>query len=216
MFTGLIQEVGIIQSITTNKEGKEFVIRAPELIKDIKIDDSVATNGVCLTATKIEGDTFRVQAIHVTLEKTSIGHLKTNDKVNLELSLRPHDRLGGHFVQGHVNALGTIKKIEKTGNNWDIEVTFPPELRKYMISEGSIALDGISLTIARLSETSLTVSIIPHTLEKTSLSSKKVGDVLNLEVDMIAKYIENFLRFNQDSSRKDEWAKNFFNVKYED
>ena len=215
MFTGLIQEVGVIESVTQNAEGKEFVIRAPGLIKEIGIDDSVATNGVCLTATKIQGDTFRVQAIHVTLEKTSIGYLKPQDKVNLELSLRPQDRLGGHFVQGHVNALGKIKKIEKTGNNWEIEVSIPTELRKYMISEGSIALDGISLTIARLTDSSLTVAIIPHTLEKTSLSSKKVGDVLNLEVDMVAKYIENFLRFGKDK-QNEEWARNFFNVKYED
>jgi riboflavin synthase len=215
MFTGLIQEVGSIQSITTNAEGREFVIRAPGLIKEIGIDDSVATNGVCLTATKIENDTFRVQAIHMTLEKTSLGALKTGDKVNLELSLRPTDRLGGHFVQGHVNALGKILKIAKIGNNWEIEVSFPTDLRKYMISEGSICLDGISLTIARLTDSSFTVAIIPHTLEKTSLSAKKVGDVLNLEVDMIAKYIENFLRFNKDS-KSEEWAKNFFNVKYED
>jgi riboflavin synthase len=216
MFTGLIQEVGTIESITTNPEGKEFVIRAPSLIQEIKIDDSVATNGVCLTATKIQGDTFRVQAVHMTLEKTSIGSLKPQDKVNLELSLRPHDRLGGHFVQGHVNALGKIKQIQMTGKNWEIEVSFPKELRKYMISEGSIALDGISLTIARLTDSTLTVAIIPHTLEKTSLSSKKVGDVLNLEVDMIAKYIENFLKFNPDQSKNQEWARNFFNVKYED
>jgi riboflavin synthase len=215
MFTGLIQEVGTIDSISTNTEGKEFVIRAPNLIKEIAIDDSVATSGVCLTATKISGDSFRVQAIHVTLEKTGLGHLKKGDKVNLELSLRPQDRLGGHFVQGHVNALGKILKIATIGNNWELEVSFPQDLRKYMISEGSITLDGISLTIARLTDSSLTVAIIPHTLEKTSLSSKKVGDVLNLEVDMIAKYIENFLRFNKDS-QKEEWAKNFFNVKYED
>jgi riboflavin synthase len=216
MFTGLIQEVGTIESITTNPEGKEFVIKAPSLIQEIKIDDSVATNGVCLTATKIQGNTFRVQAVHMTLEKTSIGALKPQDKVNLELSLRPHDRLGGHFVQGHVNALGKIKQIQMTGKNWEIEVSFPKELRKYMISEGSIALDGISLTIARLTDSTLTVAIIPHTLEKTSLSSKKVGDVLNLEVDMIAKYIENFLKFNPDQSKNQEWARNFFNVKYED
>lgn len=215
MFTGLIQELGTIESVHSNAEGKEFVIRAPGLIKDIKIDDSVATNGVCLTATKISGDTFRVQAIHMTLEKTSIGKLKAQDKVNLELSLRPNDRLGGHFVQGHVNTLGKIVKIQKTGDNWEIEVSFSPEYRKYMISEGSIALDGISLTIARLTDVTLTVAIIPHTLEKTSLSAKKVGDVLNIEVDMMAKYIENFLRFNQKSGRE-EWAKNFFNVKYED
>ena len=215
MFTGLIQEVGTIVSVTQNADGKEFLIRAPELISEIKIDDSVATNGVCLTATKIEGDAFRVQAIHVTLEKTSLGHLKVGSKVNLELSLRPMDRLGGHMVQGHVNALGKIKKIEKTGNNWEIEVSIPTDLRKYMISEGSIALDGISLTIARLTDSSLTVAIIPHTLEKTSLSSKKVGDVLNIEVDMVAKYIENFLRFGKDK-QNEEWARNFFNVKYED
>lgn len=151
----------------------------------------------------------------MTLEKTSIGKLKAQDKVNLELSLRPNDRLGGHFVQGHVNTLGKIEKIQKTGDNWEIEVSFNPEYRKYMISEGSIALDGISLTIAKLTDVTLTVAIIPHTLEKTSLSAKKVGDVLNIEVDMMAKYIENFLRFNQQSSRE-EWAKNFFNVKYED
>ena len=216
MFTGLIQEVGIIQSITSNAEGREFIIKAPHLIREIKVNDSVATNGVCLTATEIEKDTFKVQAIHMTLEKTSIGRLKLQDKVNLELSLRPSDRLGGHFVQGHVNALGTIKKITKIGNTWEIEVSFPQNLRKYMISEGSITLDGVSLTIARLTEASLTVAIIPHTLEKTSLAHKKVGDVLNLEVDMIAKYIENFLKFNKDSAKSEEWAGNFFNVKYED
>lgn len=215
MFTGLIQELGTIESVHTNAEGKEFVIRAPGLIKEIAIDDSVATNGVCLTATKISGDTFRVQAIHMTLDKTSIGKLKAQDKVNLELSLRPSDRLGGHFVQGHVNTLGKIEKITKIGDNWEIQVSFSPEYRKYMISEGSIALDGISLTIAKLTDVTLTVAIIPHTLEKTSLSTKKVGDVLNIEVDMMAKYIENFLRFNNQSGRE-EWAKNFFNVKYED
>lgn len=215
MFTGLIQEVGTIKSIVTNSEGKEFIIEAPALIKNIQIDDSVATNGVCLTATKISGNTFKVQAVHMTLSKTSIGFLKPSDKVNLELSLTPTDRLGGHFVQGHVNALGKIKNIETMGENWEIEVSFPADLRKYMILEGSIALDGISLTIAKLKTDSLTVAIIPHTLEKTALASKKVGDHLNIEVDMIAKYIENFLRFNQDS-KKEEWARNFFDVTYED
>lgn len=215
MFTGLIQEVGTILSITQNTEGKEFIIKAPNLIKDIQIDDSVATNGCCLTATQIKGETFKVQAVHMTLQKTSVGHLKSGDKVNLELSLRPQDRLGGHFVQGHVNAMGKIKQIKTMGANWEIEVAIPTDLRKYMILEGSITLDGISLTIAKLSPESLTVSIIPHTLEKTTLGTKKVGDSLNLEVDMIAKYIENFLRFDKDS-RKEEWAKNFFNVKYED
>ncbi len=209
MFTGLIQEVGTIEEVIENAEGREFVIRAPRLITEIAPDDSVATNGVCLTATRILGDRFRVQAIHMTLEKTSLGRLRPQDRVNLELSLRPTDRLGGHFVQGHVNALGTIKNIHMTGANWEIDVAFPPELRKYMISEGSIALDGISLTIARLQEMTLTVAIIPHTLEKTSLSTKSIGDVLNIEVDMMAKYIENFLRLSHDQTRNDEWTRNF-------
>lgn len=215
MFTGLIQEVGSIQSIVTNAEGKEFIIKAPRLISEIAIDDSVATNGVCLTAIAVAGDTFRVQAIHMTLEKTSLGHLRSGDKVNLELAMRPTDRLGGHMVQGHVNALGKITSIKKVGDNWEIAVGFPTELRKYMISEGSICLDGISLTIARLEANNLTVAIIPHTLEKTTLSAKKVGDHLNIEVDIVAKYIENFLRFNKDR-RQEEWARNFFDVKYED
>ena len=213
MFTGLIQTLGTIESISTNAEGKEIFISAPGIIKDIKIDDSVATNGVCLTATHIQGDTFKVQAIHVTLDKTSLGLLQQGDRVNLELSLRPQDRLGGHFVQGHVNAMGRILNIDQTGNNWNIEVSFPQDLRKYMISEGSIALDGISLTIAKLTDKSLTVSIIPHTLEKTSLSFKKVGDVLNLEVDMIAKYLENFFRLDQNTERNEEWGRNFSNIK---
>jgi riboflavin synthase len=120
------------------------------------------------------------------------------------------------MVQGHVNALGKIKNIEKTGDNWEIQVEFPANLRKYMIQEGSIALDGISLTIARLEAGHLTVAIIPHTLERTTLGAKKIGDFLNIEVDMVAKYIENFLRFDKDNLKKEEWARNFFDAKYED
>jgi|SRR5690606_11435533 len=214
MFTGLIQEVGTIKAIKTNAEGKELIIHAPKLIKDIKIDDSVATNGVCLTATKIEGDSFIVQAIHMTLKKTSIGKLVVGSPVNLELSLRPNDRLGGHMVSGHVNDLGVIRAIAKKGQNWEISIGFNPEIRKYMIQEGSVALDGISLTIAELKKNELKVAIIPHTLENTNLSSKKIGDVINIEVDMVAKYIENFILL--DPAKKEEWTKNYFNAKFED
>lgn len=214
MFTGLIQEVGTIKAVKTNTEGKEFIISAPKLIKDIQIDDSVATNGVCLTATKIEGTTFRVQAIHMTLKKTSIGSLSVGSSVNLELSLRPNDRLGGHMVAGHVNDLGVIKGIDKKGQNWEVTVAFDSNLRKYMIQEGSVALEGISLTIAELKNNELKVAIIPHTLENTNLGSKKIGDVINIEVDMVAKYIENFILL--DPAKKEEWASNFFNAKFED
>jgi len=206
MFTGLIQDKGTIVSVTNNREGREFVIRTA-MAAEIKIDDSIATNGVCLTATKVTGDTYTCQAIPMTLEKTNLGKLQAGDSVNLELSLKASDRLGGHMVQGHVNGVGQIIDIKDLGKTWEFRVSFPQDLRKYMISEGSIALDGISLTIARLQESELTVAIIPHTLEKTTLGVKKVGDSVNVEVDMLAKYIENFL--TRGVIRRDEWAKNF-------
>ncbi len=207
MFTGLIQDVGSIISVTPNLEGCSFVIRT-RLIDQISIDDSIATNGVCLTATHKEGDCYHCQAIPMTLQKTNLGTLKAGDQVNLELSLRAQDRLGGHMVQGHVNGVGEILGIKDQGRTWEFRIAFPVALRKYMISEGSIALDGISLTIARLEEEALTVAIIPHTLQNTTLGSKKIGDSVNVEVDMVAKYIENFL-LRTDSSRTLEWMKNF-------
>jgi riboflavin synthase len=193
MFTGLIEDIGTIISIETIAEGKSFIIKAPKIIHEIKIDDSIATNGVCLTATKIFADSFACQAVHVTLEKTSLGLLKVNDPVNLELAMKLSDRLGGHMVQGHVGGMGKITHIQKLGSNWEISIEFSKELRKYMILEGSITLDGISLTIAELNNTSLKVTIIPHTLQNTNLSHKNVGDFLNIEVDILAKYLENFL-----------------------
>jgi len=206
MFTGLVQDTGTILSLTPNREGQEIVIQTT-LAHDIKIDDSIATNGVCLTAVAVDATTFRCQAVPMTLEKSNLGDLRPGDRVNLELSLRPQDRLGGHMVQGHVNGVGLVSDIRELGKTWEFDITFPAELRKYMISEGSIAVDGISLTIARLFETSLTLAIIPHTLEKTTLGSKKIGERVNLEVDMVAKYIENFL--TRGDARSTEWAKNF-------
>ncbi len=211
MFTGLIKDIGIIKAIKSNPEGKEFTIEAPKLIEEIKIDDSIATNGVCLTATQIKDKTFKVQAVHVTLEKTTTGKLTVGSKVNLELALRPMDRLGGHFVQGHVNGTGKILKIDSKGKNFDITIEAPSDLRRYMISEGSIALEGISLTISKLTSTAFSVSIIPHTWDNTILHTKKVGDYLNIEVDMMAKYLENFVGFMKSNSKKsfnlDQWAK---------
>lgn len=208
MFTGLIKDIGTIESVTSNSEGKEFVIKAPKLYHEIQIDDSVATNGVCLTATEIKGETFKIQAVHVTLEKTNIGKLKQGDKVNLELALRPMDRLGGHFVQGHVNGVGQLKGINQRGKNWEISIGAPKELFKYIINEGSIAVDGISLTVARVDSNQFTVSIIPHTYEMTILHTKKIGDSVNIEVDMMAKYLENFMKFDRQKNRFEEMVKN--------
>lgn len=201
MFTGLIKDIGTVKAIKPNSEGKEFIIETSKLISDIAIDDSVATNGVCLTATAVTDKGFTAQAVHVTLEKTNLGKLKIGDKVNLELALRASDRLGGHIVQGHVNGIGKLTNIKQLGNNWEISFSADKSLFKYIINEGSICIDGISLTVARLKNQELTVSIIPHTYENTILHKKKVGDSVNIEVDMMAKYLENFIKFENSDSK---------------
>ena len=202
MFTGLIKDIGTIKSIRKNSEGSEIDIETM-LASDIAIDDSVATNGVCLTATSVSGSIFTVQAVHVTLEKSNLGDLKQGSKVNLELALRPIDRLGGHFVQGHINGVGKFLGSKSFGKNWELEFSAPRDLFKYMIGEGSICIDGISLTIAKLKEESFVVSIIPHTLENTTLGIKSVGESVNIEVDMMAKYLENFIKFERASESSD-------------
>ena len=204
MFTGLIQAIGVIKQISGSPEGKSLTIHCPELIGDIAVDDSIAVNGVCLTAAERGPDGFIAHAIHTTLEKTTLGSLDPGQRVNLELAMRASDRLGGHLVQGHVNAIGRITGIDTQGNNWQIHISFPADLRKYMIAEGSITLDGISLTIAKLADSQLMVSIIPHTLANTTLKDKAVGDSVNIEVDIMAKYIENFLR--ADPALANAWA----------
>lgn len=201
MFTGLVKAIGKIEKITSNASGKVFTIQAPQLVEHIGIDDSVATNGTCLTATEVTDTSFKVQAVHVTLEKTNLGDLGVGSSVNLELALRAQDRLGGHFVQGHVNGIGQLKSVIQKGDNWEMSFSIPSELRKYLILEGSICLDGISLTIAELAETQFMVSIIPHTYENTTLREKKIGDSINIEVDMMAKYLENFLKFEKLDQR---------------
>jgi riboflavin synthase len=197
MFTGLIKDIGKIIEIQENGSGKTFLIQTPKLISEIKIDDSVAVNGVCLTATAVQADAFLVQAVHITLEKTNLGNLSIGSSVNLELALRAMDRLGGHLVQGHVGAIALISNIVQKADNYEISFTTPtPEIFKYIILEGSITIDGISLTVAKLQIPEFTVSIIPHTWTNTILHQKKIGDSVNIEVDMMAKYLENFVKFS--------------------
>lgn len=193
MFTGLIKDIGTIKKIKNNSEGKEFIIQT-QLISEIGIDDSVATNGVCLTATSTDKDCFTAQAVHITLEKTNLGALSVGSKVNLELALRANDRLGGHFVQGHVNGIGKIVSKKQRGDNWEIEFSAPENLFKYIINEGSITVDGVSLTVAKAMSKSFIITIIPHTYKNTIIHAKSIGESVNIEVDMMAKYLENFLR----------------------
>ncbi len=190
MFTGLVSEVGKIINIIPNQEGKIFTIHTDKLINEISLGDSVSVNGVCLTVFSKEASSFCVQAVHVTLQKTNLGKIGIHNFVNLELALRLSDRLGGHFVQGHVNGVGFIRDIKATGNNYYIEIEIPADLRHYLLQEGSIAIDGISLTIAAVGDQGVAVSIIPHTYLTTSLSTKKIGDSVNIEIDILAKYVE--------------------------
>ncbi|MFZ8934801.1 MAG: riboflavin synthase [Bacteriovoracaceae bacterium] len=208
MFTGLVKELGKVISVTPNKEGTEITISSNELIKEIGVDDSVAVNGCCQTVIRFDSKSFTVQAVQVTLDKTTFGGLKPGDEVNLELALRLSDRLGGHLVQGHVNGVGQLRSIQKNGKNYVLSIGAPEALSKYIVKEGSIAIEGISLTVADKNLNEFKVSIIPHTWENTILKNRKVGDSLNLEIDILAKYVESIL--GGQKSRDDfsmEWIK---------
>lgn len=194
MFTGLIEEIGKVKKIDSINGGKRINISASKIMDDIKVDDSIAVNGVCLTAVKIETNSITVEAVGETLKKTTLNELKENQIVNLERAVRLNDRLGGHLVQGHVNGVGRILNIQKLGENYFLEVEVDPKLTKYLIDEGSISIDGISLTIAKLVENKVGVSIIPHTWKNTNLNTRNIGAKVNIETDVIAKYIEKLLQ----------------------
>lgn len=193
MFTGIIEEIGTLEKIERITDGYRIKVNAAVITEDLHVNDSIAVNGVCLTAIKKEQNGFWVEAVGATLEKTTIKKIQQNSLVNLERAVRISDRLGGHLVQGHVNGIGFIKKNQKIAENYFVEIQIPGELEKYVIPEGSIAVDGISLTIAKLSGNIIGLSIIPHTWAHTTLQYKKVSDEVNIETDVIAKYVEKLL-----------------------
>ncbi|MBC7473074.1 MAG: riboflavin synthase [Candidatus Sericytochromatia bacterium] len=193
MFTGLIEEKGKISDIRSFDGGIEIDIIADKVISDLKIDHSISISGACQTVIKINDKVFTIQSIKETLEKTNFKNFKIGDDVNLERSLLPDTRLGGHFVQGHVNGTSKISHISNRGENWYIGINLSDELSKYCIKEGSITIDGISLTIADIIKNEIFVSIIPHTWQVTTMSNYKIGTEVNIEVDMFAKYIYKFL-----------------------
>jgi riboflavin synthase len=194
MFTGLIEDVGTVSSITPRGDAVDFVIEASTVLDDISVDASIATNGVCLTVTSFDARHFSVTAVAETLRKTSLGHLRPGSLVNLERAVRLSDRLGGHLVQGHVDTTGSIKRIDHLSTGWEMYIAFPPAYRKWLIPVGSVCVDGISLTVADVADESFKVAIIPHTLDNTSLRTRSEGDIVNLEFDMIAKYIDNLIK----------------------
>ena len=198
MFTGIIEETGKIKNISSNASGKQFEIQAQRVIEDAHPGDSIAIDGVCLSVTTIGKDVFTVQAVRETLQRTTLDLLRKGDVVNLERAMRADGRFGGHFVQGHVDGVAKLRSKKIQGESALLFFSIPAELKKYIVPKGSIALNGISLTVAAMDSESITVAVIPITLRDTSLGLKKDGDSVNVEVDMLAKYVENFM------DRKDE------------
>lgn len=195
MFTGLIQSIGKVSQITKNQEGILLTVADSYISKNVKVDDSVSINGACQTVVDFNENTFTVQAVQTTLAKTNFRSLAPGSRVNLELALRLSDRLGGHLVQGHVNGVGKILDWQKRGKNYELNFKIPSELMRYVVEEGSITLNGISLTISSLNKSSGigTVSVIPHTWDNTTFGFCSKGDEINIEVDILAKYVENLL-----------------------
>ncbi len=195
MFTGLIAELGRITAVEKGESSAVFTIAAPALISQIALGDSVAVNGVCLTATSIAGDAFTADVMVQTLAVTSLSQLSVGSPVNLELAALLNTRMGGHMVQGHVDGVATVVGLTP-GEKWaQFEITVPEKLAKYIVNQGSICLDGVSLTVGEINDSNnvVTVWLIPETLERTNLSTKKSGDLINVEVDVLAKYVERLL-----------------------
>ncbi len=197
MFTGLIEEIGVVERVEEKQRGRRLLIHAASIMQDLKIDDSISINGVCLTAVAVDKNQFAVEVIAETLRKTSIGEWRAGTRVNLERALRADSRLGGHFVQGHIDALASIHEVQSLQHEFLLIVEVPERLKKYVIEHGSITLDGVSLTVARWHPPLATVALIPHTLKQTTLSERRMGDKINLEVDILGKYVESILSSNE-------------------
>lgn len=190
MFTGIIEEVGTLEKFSTDSGFGVMEIKCNEVLKETKIGDSIATNGVCLTVKEKSSNSFKAEVMGETLAKSNLGDLKVGDKLNLERALRLSDRLGGHIVSGHIDGVGTIISIKKEENgNW-FTISAPKEILRYIIYKGSIGIDGISLTVAYVDDEVFKVSVIPHTLDNTILPYKKVNSKVNLECDLVGKYVE--------------------------
>ncbi len=193
MFTGLIQDMGEIQSLRHRGGGVSLTISTQLDLCSVKVGDSVAVEGVCLTVVEVSGRTFSVEVSPETLGRTTLANLKKGQPVNLETALKMSDLLGGHLVSGHVDGTGEITAVAREGNSLRYRFRVPPEVGRYLIEKGSVAVDGISLTVAECRDQGFSVSVIPHTAERTTLGKKKAGDKVNLENDLIAKYVEKFV-----------------------
>ena len=202
MFTGLVAELGTVQRLARQGNSYHLTVGARKVLENLKIGDSVAVNGACLTVVRMDDSGFTADVMPETVRLTNIGSLQPGSRVNLERTLRLCDGLDGHIVSGHVEGLGTISAQRPEGIAMVVTISAPPELLKYIIKKGSIAIDGISLTVTEVTETSFSVSLIPHTAKETTLGFKKVGDSVNLETDILGKYVERMLTWNSSQAKQ--------------
>ena len=204
MFTGIVEELGTVKKIKKGANSAVFTIRAEKILDDLKTGDSVAVNGICLTVTACLEDGFTADVMHETLRRTNLGELKSGSKVNLERAMAANGRFGGHIVAGHVDGTGTISSMKKDDNAVWITIDTSAAILKYIISKGSITIDGVSLTVAKVDNKSFAVSVIPHTGQNTTLLDKKPGDTVNLENDMVGKYVEKLLQYGSIPAEEEE------------
>lgn len=192
MFTGLIADLGAVTAVERDEDGATLQIES-QLAGELSEGASVAVNGVCLTATEVDGRRFRAQAMAETLRRSSLGRLRAGERVNLELALRAADRLGGHVVQGHVDGVGTVTAVREEGFSRVLSIAVEPRLARYLVEKGAVAVDGVSLTVSELGEQGFSVSLIPETLQRTNLGALGEGATVNIEVDVLAKHLERLM-----------------------
>ena len=198
MFTGIIEETGKVEAVAKGSNSAVITIAADKVLEDTKIGDSIAVNGVCLTVTSMSGRKFNADVMAETLRRSSLGSLKHGSKVNLERAMAANGRFGGHIVSGHIDGVGVISSFEKEDNAVWVEIETPAKILRYIVEKGSITIDGISLTVAKLTDSSFAVSVIPHTGEETTLLNRNPGDIVNLENDIVGKYVERLMNFKTD------------------
>jgi riboflavin synthase len=193
MFTGIIEELGRVRSLERRGEGARIVVEARVVTAGTQEGDSISVNGVCLTAIDVRGDSFSADGSRETLERSTLGRLRSGSVVNLERAVTPETRLGGHIVQGHVDARGRFLSAEEHGGSWTVRIAYPPDVSRYLVYKGSITVEGISLTVAALADEYFEIAVIPKTWSVTNLSHLRSSDEVNLEADIIAKYVERLL-----------------------
>lgn len=209
MFTGLIEELGIVESVVKSEKSARITIKAKKVLEGVSLGDSICTNGVCLTVTSFDRGRFSVDVMAETMRRSNLRYFSSGDEVNLERALSLGHRLGGHIVSGHIDGIGIIEKYQQEDNAVWITIKTSSEILNYIVQKGSIAIDGVSLTVAYVDDEVFMVSIIPHTRDRTTLLGKKVGKEVNIECDMIGKYIEKLLAAKEESAVKKDIDLNF-------